>query len=103
MTLKDIAAFLTDIDPDISNYESMEKRDPYTFWEETRRLPFTADGAHEEGWRFYVHRYTQEEEDPIAAALMTALDTSDRITVTHTVDYIPEKDLIHHIFECEAY
>lgn len=103
MTLKEIAAFLTEADPLISHYESMDKQGDYTFWEETRPLSFMADGVHQEGWRFYVHRYTREEEDPIAAALMTDMDTSDRITVEHEVDYIPEKDMIHHIFACEAY
>lgn len=103
MTLKEIAAFLTDIDPDISHYESMEKRDPYSFWRETRPLSFMADGVHQEGWRFYVHRYSREEEDPVAAALWAALEQSDRFTVSYEKDYIPEKDMIHHIFECEGF
>lgn len=103
MTLKEIAEFLTDIDPDISHCESMEKREPYSFWKETRPLSFMADGVHQEGWRFYVHRYTREEEEPIAAALWAALEQSDRFTVSYVKDYIPEKDLIHHIFECEGF
>ena len=103
MTLKEIAAFLTKADPLISHYESMEQQGDYTFWEETRPLSFMADGSHQGGWRFYVHRYTGDEEDPVTERIRSLLEASDRIAYSETSDYVQETGQIHHIFECEGF
>lgn len=103
MTLGDIRALLVGVDPDIRHYFSTETERDYSFWEETQRLPLTADDRHDEAWRFYVHRFTRDEFDPLARRLFAALDADPRTTVAHTVDFEPETGYIHHIFECEGY
>lgn len=103
MTLEDIRSLLVSVDPEIRHYFSEEPSRDYSYWEETRRLPFMADDLHEEGWRFYVHRFTRRENDPVAFALFAALEEDPGTTVAHQVDYEPESGYIHHIFECEGY
>lgn len=102
MTLDEIKAKLVAIDPDIKHYFTMSDADAYSYWEETSRLPFTADGQHQGGWRFYVHRFTRIENDPTVIALFSALDADFRIAVRWTVGFEQESGYIHHIFECEA-
>lgn len=103
MTLTDIRDLLVQIDPDIRHYFSTETTRDYTYWEETRQLPLTADDRHDEAWRFYVHRFTRDEFDPVAQRIMQALDADPRTTVSHTVTYERDSGYIHHIFECEGY
>ena len=105
MTLTEINEILTAVDPQIKHYFSMSKTDAYTYWEETKYLPFINDGRYDEDKpiRFYVHRFTRTEEDPVAEALFSALDQNDRIAVDRTVDYDKESNYIHHIFECEGF
>ena len=102
MTLSEIRIKLAGISPDIRHYFTSETQRDYTYWEETRRLPYTADNVHEEGWRFYVHRYTRDEYDTVAADIFAALDADPAIAVSHEVDYDPDSGYIHHIFECET-
>ena len=103
MTLEDIRTLLANVDPDIRHYFSEEPSQDYSYWEETRRLPFMADDLHEEGWRFYVHRFTRDERDPIAPRLFAALESDPGTTVAWRVDHEPDSGYIHHIFECEGY
>lgn len=103
MTLGDIRAVLTAVDPAVRHGFSMEETEDYTYWEETKQLGLISDDRHDEAWRFYVHRFTRDEYDAVAPRLMAALDEDDRITVSHTVDHDPEDGWIHHIFECEGY
>lgn len=102
MTLTEIRDLLIQADPDIRHYFSTEENRDYTWWEETDRLPFTADNRHVEGWTFYVHRFTRTENDPVAAALFTLLDSDPRVTVSYTQDYEPDTEYSHHIFRCEC-
>ena len=103
MTIADIKSLLVSVDPSVSHYFSISSQKDYTYWEETKRLPSISDDVHQEAWRFYVHRYTHLEDDPVADALFRALDADPRIAVAHTVDPIREEGIIHHIFECEGY
>jgi len=102
VTLTEIKELLVAVDPHIRHYYSMEERQDYTYWEETDRLPFTADGLHVEGWTFYVHRFTRDSQDAVATALFSVLDADPRIALSHTVAYEPESEYIHHIYRCEA-
>lgn len=106
MTLNEIRDLLVTVDPKIKHYFSMEKSKRYSYWEETRRLPFVADNGHpsdEEGWHFYVHLFTTAQGDPMATAFHAALDGDPRVTVIWTVDFDQESGYIHHIFECEGF
>lgn len=103
MTLAEIRSKLAAVDPDIKHYFSVESARDYTYWEETRRLPFLADGVHDEGWQFTVHRFTRDEFDPLARRLFDTLDADPRTAVSHTVDFEPDTGYIHHIFTCEGY
>lgn len=103
MTLVEIAALLGAVDPGIRFGWSMAKGEDYTYWEPTRRLPMVADDHHaEEGWAFYVHRFTRRADDPIAPALFAALDGQPNVTVGWTQAPERETGYIHHIFTCEA-
>ena len=106
MTRDEIKALLVTADPNIKHYFSMSNAEAYSYWEETRRLPFMADDAHnsaDQAWRFYVHRYTRTEDDAIAQAIFNALDADPRTTVIWTTGFDHESGYIHHIFECEGY
>lgn len=103
MTLGDIRTLIVSVDPAVRHYFSTETDSDYTYWEETQRLSFMADGAHEEGWRFYVHRFTRNEFDPIALRMFSTLDADPRTTVIHRVDMERDTGYIHHIFECEGF
>lgn len=102
MTLSDIKDILVAVDPGIQHYFSMSKGN-YSYWEERNPLPFTADDRHEEAWHFYVHRYTKDHRDQIAADLFAALDGHPAIAVRYETDYDRDTGYIHHIYECEAY
>lgn len=103
MTLGDIRTLVVSVDPAARHYFSTETDSDYTYWEETRRLPFLADDIHQEGWRFYVHRFTRDEFDPVPHRLFVALDSDPRTAVIHRVVFEPDTGYIHHIFECEGY
>lgn len=103
MTLTEIRDLLVTVDPQIRHYFSMSDGADYTYWEEEGRLPFTADGVHQEGWTFYVHRYTHDPQDPVAAALFALLDADPRTAVSVTHDYEPDTGYIHHAFRVEGF
>ena len=105
MTLKDIRDLLVSAAKNnpVTHYFSMDPGHDYTYWEETQQLPLTASDAHEEGWRFYVHRYTRREFDPVADDIFRALDADPRVTVRRTTDFDKDSGYIHHIYECEGY
>ena len=52
MTLSEIKALLVTADPNIKHYFSMHgSEEPYSYWEETRRLPFTGDDRYPDACR----------------------------------------------------
>lgn len=104
MTRSEIKTLLKDVDPNIRHHYSMrDDGADYTVWEETEREGLIADDHHaEEGWKFYVHRFTKNENDPIAAALFLALDAAPEIGVSEEIDHEPETGYIHHIYTCEC-
>lgn len=102
MTKEEIRQKLVAIDAGVKHYFTAGTGKNYTYWEETRRLPFTRDNEHEEAWAFTVHRFTKDEYDDTADRIFETLDRDDRIAVSHTVDYEPDTGYIHHIFDCEA-
>jgi hypothetical protein len=106
MTLSEIKALLVTADPNIKHYFSMSDADAYSYWEETRRLPFTGSDRYDpadQAWRFYVHRYTKTEGDAIAQTIFNTLDADPRTAVSWTTDFDKSSGYIHHIFECEGY
>ena len=103
MTVDEIKALLVSVDPSIKHYFTMGKGPAYTYWAEDKRLPLVSNDRHsDEGWRFYVHRFTKREDDPIATALFQALDADDRVAVSRQTDYEADTGYIHHIFTCEG-
>lgn len=99
--IKDLLVSAVGNEP-LTHYFSMDPGHDYTYWEETQRLNLTADDVHEEAWRFYVHRFTHQEFDPVAMSLFSALDADPRVSVRHTVDYELKTGYIHHVFRCEG-
>lgn len=103
MTLAEIRTLLAGVDPDIRHYFSTETKRDYSYWEESQRLPFLRDDRHGEAWRFYVHRFTRDEFDPVARRFFDTLDADPRTAVIHTVDHEADSGYIHHVFSCEGY
>lgn len=103
MTLSEIRDLLVSVDPEIRHFFSREEKKNYSYWEETEPLSLVADGVHDEGWRFYVHRFTRDEFDPVPQMLYQTLDADPRTAVIHRKTYEPDSGYIHHIFECEGY
>ena len=103
MTLKAIQAFVVSVDPNADHYESAYREgDPYTIWYEQGPLPFVGDGEYLGAIKFVIARITKEENDPVVAALTTALEESDTIAYDYKPDYDPETGYILHIFDCEG-
>ena len=102
MTVNEIRDFVISVDPDAQHYASDKKGEAYTVWREIRLLPTMADDVPDEAWAFQIDRFTKDEHDPIAAALMSALIADDRIACAPTVDYERDSGYIHHIFDCEG-
>ena len=106
MTLSEIRTLLVSVDPDIRHYFSMSDADAYSYWEENRRMRHTADDRHdpaEQGWHFYVHRFTKSEDDAVALSFFSTLDADPRTTVIWQTDRENNTGYIHHIFTCEGY
>jgi hypothetical protein len=107
MTQSEIKALLVSADPDIKHYFSMHNsEEPYSYWEETQQIGPVQDDLHDvadQAWRFYVHRYTRTEGDPVAGAIFETLDQDPRTTVIWRTDFDRDSGYIHHIFECEGY
>ena len=103
MTADEIKSLLVTVDPEVQRYEhDHEGADAYTVWSEFGRLNLYGDGEEEGSIRFQVDRFTKEEGDEIAAALLAALDGRDDIAVDYQVDYERDTGYIHHIFDCEG-
>lgn len=103
MTASEVKEILVAVDPHIERYESSRKgKNAYTVWYELGFTDHFSDGENEEILRFQIDRFTKNENDPIAAAILTALNGRDDIAYHYEVDYEPDTGYIHHIFDCEG-
>ena len=103
MTLEDIKALVTSVDPTAGHYESAyHGGQAYTVWKEDNSLGFTADGRHQGAISFHIDRFTKDEFDLVAPTLFDALEADDRVAFTYLVDYEQDTRYIHHIFDCEG-
>ncbi len=104
MTATEIKTLLVGVDPNVQRYDhdGAGTGDAYTVWYEVGRIGAYGDGAEEGTIRFQVDRFTKDEDDAIAAALLAALDGADNIAVDYRVDYERDTGYIHHIFVCEG-
>lgn len=102
MTLDQFKEILVAADPKAKHYSSKE-RGNFTVWREYERLYVFADGENQGGWKVQIDRYTTEENDAVAEAILAALDAQDNIAYQHLVDYDPETETIRHIFDCEVW
>jgi hypothetical protein len=105
MTISEIQAFVVSVDPNSAHYYSDHREsDAYTEWREIRLITLEGDDAcAEEAWVFQIDRFTKDEHDEIAAALLAALKASTGIAFRYFVTP-PEPDTgyIHHIYDCEG-
>lgn len=103
MTAGEIKTLLTAVDPDVQRYDhDGSGTDAYTVWHEYGRVGLYGDGQEEGSIKFQVDRFTRDEDDAVAAALLAALDGADDITVDYRVDYEKDTGYIHHIYDCEG-
>lgn len=102
MTLQEIKALVLSADPNAQHYSSTHDAVNYTTWREYRRLSMTSDDTHVKGWAFQIDRFTYDEFDVIAEAIEAALENAPGVAYGYQVDYEPDTEYIHHIFECEG-
>lgn len=103
MTLGDIKALVVSVDPNARHYFTGYTGGSYTCWQEVEPIYFKADNrAQERGISFEVIRITREEEDPIAAALETALNATGRVSFTWRTEKLYGTEYIRHLFTCQA-
>lgn len=109
MTIQEIKDLLVSVDPNVQRYDHDSRgRDAYTVWHEIRPLGLYGDGQEEGTIHFQVDRFTLEEDEEMAAALLEALESRDDIAVDYQVDYEKEdtgaeRGWIHHIYDCEGF
>lgn len=103
MTLGEFGALLATVDPGTRRYYTAS-RGAYTTWQEYERINHYADGLNRGGWKVQVERYTQAENDPIAAQLYAMLEARDDVSVAYMVDSQDEDEstTIRHLFDCEV-
>ena len=103
MTIEDIRQLVISADSYASHYDSAHRTGAaYTVWREIRQLGMTADDLHQGGWAFQIDRFTKDEADPVAQAILDALDADPRVAYRYEVDYEPDTRYIHHIYDCEG-
>ena len=103
MTADEIKSLLVEVDPEVQRYEhDHEGADAYTVWREFGRLGLYGAGEEEGTIRFQVDRFTKDENDATAAALLAALEGREDIAVDYLVDYERDTGYIHHIYDCEG-
>ena len=104
MTVQEIKDLLTGVDPNVQRYDhdAAGSGDAYTVWYELRPVGCYGDGEEEGTIRFQVDRFTKEEDEAIAAALLETLEARDDIAVEYLVDHERDTGYIHHIYVCEA-
>lgn len=102
MTLEDVRDLVLAADPAALHYRHARGCGPYTTWRETQRILRRADDAPELGWAFTIDRFTQQEFDPVAAAIERVLLEAEGVAYRYTVDYERDSGYIHHIFDCEG-
>lgn len=103
MTVKDIKAFVAEVDPHARHYVGGKPTEDFTVWAERERLPESADNAWIPGWLFEIHRLTRQEDDAIASALDEALNEHPGISYSYEVSANPKTGYIYHHFVCEGY
>ena len=103
MTCSEIKTFLVTVDPTIQRYTSSHTgSEAYTVWRELGPAPIYADGETQHVMRFQVDRFTKTENDPVALAILIALEERDDIAFQYIVDFEKDTGYIHHIFDCEG-
>ena len=104
MTVQEIKDLLVAVDPDVQRYDHDRagSGDAYTVWQELRPVGFYGDGREDGSIRFQVDRFTKDENDATAAALLAALEGREDIAVDYLVDYERDTGYIHHIYDCEG-
>lgn len=102
MTLADFKALIVSADPKATRYFGADTGN-YTVWaEHERKGGVNAENwLSEPVWGIRVERITKIEDDPMAEAIMHALE-NDEITVKYTIDSDPESKYIRHVFDCEV-
>ncbi len=104
MTVQEIKDLLVAVDPDVQRYDHDRagSGDAYTVWQELRPVGFYGDGREDGSIRFQVDRFTRDEDEPTAAAILDALESRDDIAVDYQTDYERDTGYIHHIYVCEG-
>lgn len=104
MTVREIKDLLIAVDPDVQRYDHDRagSGDAYTVWQELRPVGFYGDGREDGSIRFQVDRFTRDEDEPTAAAILDALESRDDIAVDYQTDYERDTGYIHHIYVCEG-
>ena len=102
MTVRGIQTLVVSADQYAKHYESSDKGDNYTRWQEYEYIGQPADDEYGDGWKFQIDRFTKVEYDPVADEIKRVLKTTPGVAFSYMVDYEQDSGYIHHIFDCEA-
>lgn len=105
MTLDEIRNLVIRCDQTAEHYWSSSKDKAYTVWREYNRLPAYGDNQNQEFWRFQIDRFTEIENDPVAAQILDTLSHTEGVAFEYHVDFegqMGRGGLIHHIFDCQG-
>ena len=104
MSMFDVDAFkylILSVDPEATKYEG-DGGDAYTVWTPYGVSRYCADGGDAAlVYKIQVDRYTQDDNDGIAAGLYAALESCDYVAFEYLRDYEPDTGYHHHIYDCE--
>lgn len=102
MILDRFSDLLLTADPDCTRYGGNRKGN-YTVWREYGRNTLPADNhSADRAMKVQVDRFTKLEDDPVAKAITSLLDSRDEVAFQYMVDYEPDTGYIHHIWDCEV-
>lgn len=100
--LKSFKQLILSVDPKATRDFGRGNKD-YTVWSE-----YELDGLHggdriaEPKWRILVERFTYDQEDPIALALMNALASAENVTFQYSKRRNSDQELLYHAWDCEV-
>ena len=100
--LDQFKALLLSVDPALLHYFGRGSGN-YTVWTE-----YELDGLHggnqyaEIKWRILVERFTTDQDDTIAQALMAALSHNENIIFQYSLRRNVDQEIIYHAWDCEV-
>lgn len=90
------------VDPSATRYFGRGEG-AHTIWTEYELDGLYGDNAMQEyTWRILVERYTCDQDDPIARALMEKLSSTSGVTAQYALRRNNDLEMLYHAWDCEV-